>query len=427
MKITRSLSKRRDPLGRAEIFLRLTIDRSRQHRLRSGVFVRPECWNGECIAAPRRCDASVRKEAAEQAVALARKEQRLFSLCVSTPAEKLTAEYVRASIEGETAVTCMDACMKAFLAGRELSASRRRQYLTLARMLTRYGHRCGCDMHAGSFDSERVADFMAFLRDEHLHDRSCRARGHNTVCSVVSRLRTLLRWMRTNGMCTAPDPFASLGKLGGEVYGTPFFLRAEELQRVAQAHLNGTSRLAELRDVFVFQCLVGCRVSDLLRLRPANIVDGALEYVACKTRRERPVVVRVPLHPVARAIVRRYNGADPSGRLLPFACARSYNKAIKSLLKACGVTRSVSVLDPVSQTECQHPLHEVAGSHLARRTFIGNLYRLAKDPRLVGAMSGHKDGSAAFARYRCIDDDIKRELIEQTFCRQFAATAYIVD
>ena len=137
MKITRSLSKRRDPLGRAEIFLRLTIDRSRQHRLRSGVFVRPECWNGECIAAPRRCDASVRKEAAEQAVALARKEQRLFSLCVSTPAEKLTAEYVRASIEGETAVTCMDACMKAFLAGRELSASRRRQYLTLARMLTR--------------------------------------------------------------------------------------------------------------------------------------------------------------------------------------------------------------------------------------------------------------------------------------------------
>ena len=56
MKITRSLSKRRDPLGRTEIFLRLTIDRSRQHRLRSGVFVRPECWNGECIAAPRRCE-----------------------------------------------------------------------------------------------------------------------------------------------------------------------------------------------------------------------------------------------------------------------------------------------------------------------------------------------------------------------------------
>jgi len=49
---------------------------------------------------------------------------------------------------------------------------------------------------------------------------------------------------------------------------------------------------------------------------------------------------------------------------------------------------------------------------MARRTFIGNIYKKVKDPNLVGALSGHKKGSKAFARHRTIDDDMKRELIE---------------
>ena len=56
-------------------------------------------------------------------------------------------------------------------------------------------------------------------------------------------------------------------------------------------------------------------------------------------------------------------------------------------------------------------LYEIASSHLARRTFVGNLYRKVKDPNLVGALSGHKEGSKAFARYRTIDDEMKKELV----------------
>ena len=48
---------------------------------------------------------------------------------------------------------------------------------------------------------------------------------------------------------------------------------------------------------------------------------------------------------------------------------------------------------------------------MARRTFIGNIYKKVKDPNLVGSLSGHKEGSKAFARYRDIDEDMKRELI----------------
>jgi len=48
---------------------------------------------------------------------------------------------------------------------------------------------------------------------------------------------------------------------------------------------------------------------------------------------------------------------------------------------------------------------------MARRTFIGNMYKKAKNATLVGALSGHVEGSRAFARYRNIDDEMKKELI----------------
>jgi len=34
-----------------------------------------------------------------------------------------------------------------------------------------------------------------------------------------------------------------------------------------------------------------------------------------------------------------------------------------------------------------------------------------KDPNLVGALSGHKEGSKAFSRYREIDEEMKKELV----------------
>lgn len=71
----------------------------------------------------------------------------------------------------------------------------------------------------------------------------------------------------------------------------------------------------------------------------------------------------------------------------------------------------VSVIDVKINEEVKRPVNEIASSHLARRTFIGNLYKKVKDPDLIGSMSGHVEGSRAFARYRAIDDEMKIELV----------------
>jgi hypothetical protein len=49
---------------------------------------------------------------------------------------------------------------------------------------------------------------------------------------------------------------------------------------------------------------------------------------------------------------------------------------------------------------------------MARRCFVGGLYKKVKDPHLIGALSGHVEGSKAFARYRDIDEEMRRETVE---------------
>lgn len=84
---------------------------------------------------------------------------------------------------------------------------------------------------------------------------------------------------------------------------------------------------------------------------------------------------------------------------------------IKRILKHVGINRMVLTLNPKTREDEVRPLWEVATSHTARKTFIGNLYKQVKDPNLIASMSGHTEGSRAFARYRKIDDDMKKELV----------------
>ncbi len=142
----------------------------------------------------------------------------------------------------------------------------------------------------------------------------------------------------------------------------------------------------------------------------SNIINGAIEYIPRKTKEGNPVTVRVPLNDKAKAILVKYKEYE-GNKLLPFISEQKYNDSIKRAFKLAEIDRIVTILDPLTNEEVKKPLYEVASSHMARRTFIGNIYKKVKDPNLVGALSGHKEGSKAFNRYREIDEDMKKELV----------------
>ena len=102
----------------------------------------------------------------------------------------------------------------------------------------------------------------------------------------------------------------------------------------------------------------------------------------------------------------------PGEQLLPFESSERYNDNIKLIFEKARITYLVTELDALARTEKKVPINEIASSHMARRTFIGNIYKLVKDPNHVSALTGHVEVSRAFTRYRTIDIDMKKDLVK---------------
>jgi integrase len=239
--------------------------------------------------------------------------------------------------------------------------------------------------------------------------RPPKQRGRNRTNKIFQYLRSVIRWAIDENQTT----ISTLPKfnIAENIYGTPFYINIEERNHLYKFELSARPQLAIQRDIFIFHCLIGCRVGDLLKMKKNSIINNAIEYIPRKTKEGRPITVRVPLNTTAKEIINRYVNHEGE-TLLPFISEQNYNLAIKDMFAAAGLTRSVTVINPTTGDEEKRPLNEIASSHLARRTFIGNLYKKVKDPNLVGSLSGHKEGSRAFARYREIDEEMKIDLVK---------------
>lgn len=272
-----------------------------------------------------------------------------------------------------------------------------------------------------SIDPELVRDIEYFIHIEHTlfekhpdiylavpDSRPPKQRGRNRTNKILRYLRTVVLWAMEEKQTT----INSIPKFNieQEIYGTPYYITIDERNHLYNFDLSARPQLAIQRDIFVFHCLIGCRVGDLLKMNKNNIIDNAVEYVPRKTKEGRPVTVRVPLNTTAKEIINRYANHEGDS-LLPFIAEQNYNLAIKDMFAATGLKRMVTIINPTTGDEEKRPLNEIASSHLARRTFVGNLYKKVKDPNLVGALSGHKEGSRAFARYREIDEEMKIDLV----------------
>ena len=88
--------------------------------------------------------------------------------------------------------------------------------------------------------------------------------------------------------------------------------------------MGDDKQLETQRDIFVFQCMIGCRVSDLYKMTYANIIGDCIEYVPRKTRDDRVVTVSVPLIGAAKELIRKYLDEN-RGTLFPFISEQKYN------------------------------------------------------------------------------------------------------
>lgn len=251
------------------------------------------------------------------------------------------------------------------------------------------------------FNVEELDRFTKYLADG--------TRGQNTINAKLRKLRCIVHRAVAKKIINEWDNPFHERKIAQDVYGTPIFLTIAEREQIYR--FEGLSpTMAIQRDIFIFQCLVGCRVSDLLSFTHDNVHEGFLEYVQQKVKKDNPTTVRVPLCDTAMEIINRYADLE-DGRLLPFISDVKYNVCIKRIVQQAGVDRLVLVRNSRTGDVERRPIYEVAASHLARRTFMANMYKQTKSERIVSSFTGHVDSSRAFKRYTTVDDEMKIEAI----------------
>ncbi len=326
------------------------------------------------------------------------------------------------------------AVFEKYLSQKDISDSRVNHFMVNIRELKRFASYRGIEMSFDSLDSDFLYDFEDFLLREHTfyyiddnkqivfldplyaeafrtapESRPPKSRSKNTIQGKMTRLHTFLIWAKARGYINK-DPFEDY-EIGTAIYGDPIYLTANERDALYRADLSKDPGLAVQRDVFILQCFIGCRVGDYYRMTKQNYFDGAIHYIPSKTQKGKSLTVYL-VNDIAQEILQRY--PDVAGdRLMPFISEQEYNRKIKEMIREAGIDRIVTVLDPMTRQEKQCMLSETASSHMARRTFIGILYKQVRDPNLISKVSGHSENSRAFVRYRKIDEDDAKELLSK--------------
>jgi site-specific recombinase XerD len=438
--IVKKSVKRYDTDSQATIYARLRDGRQVDMVAPTNLAINPNLWDDqdEQVKSKVVCDDSVRtyyNDETRKIKSYLEKEYRANEEEVSKDWLKVALDkyynpkkYHIKEVEPEkpTLIELFDE----FLLKHKLSDVRAKNYRVIKRGLQRYelyvratkrGQK-GFRLYVDDVTPDTLRDIWDFFENEYRYvelypniyesipeKRTPQPRGRNTLLDCFSRIRTFFYWCNDHKK-TTNKPFDDF-PLEECTYGTPYYITIEERNKIYMTNLSRHPSLAIQRDIFVFQCLIGCRVGDLIKMTKGSVINGAIEYIPRKTKEGRPLTVRVPLNDIAQEIVERYRTHE-GDKLLPFISEQKYNVAIKRIFMAAGLKRMVTVVNPTTREEEKRVLYEIASSHLARRTFVGNLYKQVKDPNLVGSLSGHKEGSKAFARYREIDEQMKRELVD---------------
>ncbi len=241
----------------------------------------------------------------------------------------------------------------------------------------------------------------------------------STVVHDLKLLRAFFAELENSGEIRC-SPFRKISqekrrKIMHVIYDTPYFLRTKELKRVMMTEVPPELQWA--KDIFILNCTIGCRISDLLRMTMDKISvsdEGIpyIHYIPSKTANmqtsHREIIT--PLVKPALEIIERtqLKLIDKN----PHYMKQLYNKCLRHLLQLCDINRKVSLYCQKTQDNIYKPIYEVATSKLARRTHIDMLNKIQINYYAAGL---HKVGSEAVFRYTSLELKDKYKLMQAAF------------
>lgn len=331
---------------------------------------------------------------------------------VSENLEKLIMRIKNPEMPQETESCLTDAVLK-YTEERKKRYSdiRYKQFLVMYRQLVRFlTIKRKKNITPRQFTPKDILAFREFLFDEYqyveenpkIYDNLSEAnipkkrRSQTTVASTLKRLKACFQqWEDEELIPKSPFKKLSSGDKRGlykEQEGAKTGLTQSEIKTIKNTEVP--KELQEVKDAFLLQCYIGCRVQDYAHMtmdRVSETEDG-IPYIHYLPRKEKSMgkTIDAPLVPSAMTIIDKYKFDFKILRNI--SGQKGYNKRIKELLKVCGIDRKID--DP--QTDDYKPLYEMVCSKSARKTYMTLQVEHQPDPYLLGL---HKQGSLSVNNY----------------------------
>ncbi|WP_299581750.1 tyrosine-type recombinase/integrase [uncultured Sunxiuqinia sp.] len=222
----------------------------------------------------------------------------------------------------------------------------------------------------------------------------------NTIASRIKNLKVFCRAALERNIHNNTS-YQSFKKQTEESYN--IYLSEEELNIISKLNLSSKPYLDKARDIFLIGCWTGCRFSDLDKVNHDNIKGNFIHLEQQKTQKR----VVIPLHPVIRSIIEKYDGELPK-----MISNQKFNDYIKEVCKTANFSEKISkslTKGGRRETEVKEKW-EMVTSHTARRSFATNLYKSGFPSISIMAITGHKT-EKAFYSYIKVNEEEHAEML----------------
>jgi len=363
-------SSKKNEFGKAPIYARITINEVRtEFSLKR--FIEPDKWINKAGIAKGNTEEIRALNAHIMAVrtALFQHYNRLLET-----GKAITADTVKNSYFGitEKSKTIMEVFqyhneqMKSLI-GKEYSFGTHERYATAlhhTKEFIEYKYNVS-DFPIKQVNHEFITEYEYFLKAV----RKC---SHNTAIKYLTNFKKIMRICLGNGWIEK-DPFINyrfhLHEVEREI------LHEHEIQAIADKQF-ATSRLDQVRDVFLFCCFTGLAYSDVKKLTRDHVIIGIEGERWVKVNRTKTDTrSSIPILPSAQAILDKYANHPKccaEKKLLPVNSNQKMNDYLKEIAAVCEIEKNITF-------------------HIARHSFATTI-TLQNDVPIesVSKMLGHK-------------------------------------
>lgn len=232
-----------------------------------------------------------------------------------------------------------------------------------------------------------------FIRKYERHLATEKNNCKNTITVNMRFIAKLVRDIYRNyDLDETSNPFRKI-KFGFESTSREY-LTAEEVVKVRDLKLNLYSPLYETRDVFVFECYTGLRISDILTLKWGNISENAITLRMRKTDK----LITIPLQNDVRAIldkrrsiIQRYRSGNLTNEyVFGFLKIKENTSTAQEMLNA--ISSSTAMINKrLKRIMKLAGIEKTISTHNGRHSFATMLLTGKVDLPVIQELLGHHD------------------------------------